>query len=298
MKPNPALRKLGLADNDRAVIIHMDDVASCQAANAAYADLVDFGLISSAAVMVPCSWFPQTAAFCRKHPEVDMGVHLTLTSEWNECRWGPVSTRDSASGLLDEEGYFYRVQRPVQERADPDAAYLELKTQIERALAAGIDVTHIDSHMGTLAYPKFIPIYAKLAFEFKLPPTILLRGDEESFRREGLGGDLLALAVKTMEMLEGEGVPLLDNIWGMPLDKPEGRLETAKQGFADLPIGITHFYLHPCYDTPELRATMPDWENRVADYQTFLSEELRQFIRDQGIHIIGNRVLRELMRAS
>jgi predicted glycoside hydrolase/deacetylase ChbG (UPF0249 family) len=294
MKPNPVLRKLGLSDNDRAVIIHMDDVASAHAANAAYKDLVDFGLISSAAVMVPCPWFPDAAAFCRAHPDVDMGVHLTLTSEWNEYRWGPISTRDPASGLLDNEGYFYRRQLPVQEKGDPEAVYFELKTQIDWAMAAGIDPTHIDSHMGTLAHEKFIPIYARLALEYGLPPTILIRGDEETFRAAGIG---TRLALQTVEELESKGVPLIDNVWGMPLDKPEDRLETAKQGFAALPVGITHFYLHPCHDTPELRATMPDWANRVADYETFLMEELRQFIHEQGIHIIGNRVLRDLMRA-
>ena len=295
MKPNPVLRKVGLSDTDRAVIIHMDDVASAQAANAAYKDLVDFGLISSAAVMVPCPWFPDSAAFCRAHPEVDMGVHLTLTSEWNEYRWGPISTRDTATGLLDGEGYFYRRQPPVYEKADPEAVYLELKAQIDRAIAAGIDPTHIDSHMGTLAHEKFIPIYARLALEYRLPPTILIRADEATFRAAGLEA---RLAQQTVDELESQGVPLLDNIWGMPLDKPEDRLETAKQGFAALPVGITHFYLHPCHDTPELRATMPDWANRVADYETFLLEELRQFIHDQGIHIIGNRVLRDLMRAA
>ncbi len=77
---------------------------------------MDFGLISSAAVMVPCPWFPQTADYCRKHPEVDMGVHLTLNSEWDGYRWGPISTQNTESGLLDDEGYFYRRQPPVQEK--------------------------------------------------------------------------------------------------------------------------------------------------------------------------------------
>jgi hypothetical protein len=101
MDPNPVLRKLGFADDDRVVIIHADDIGMCQATMSAFADLVDFGLISSGAVMVPCPWFPQAAAYCRQHPLVDLGVHLTLTSEWDGYRWGPVSTRDPASGLID-----------------------------------------------------------------------------------------------------------------------------------------------------------------------------------------------------
>ena len=108
MSTNPFLKKLGFAADARVVIIHTDDIGMCQASVGAFRDLIDFGLISSAAVMVPCPWFPEVAALCRSRPGIDMGVHLTLNSEWDSYRWGPISTRDPASGLLDEEGYFYR----------------------------------------------------------------------------------------------------------------------------------------------------------------------------------------------
>lgn len=297
MQPNPALKKLGLADNDRAVIIHVDDVGMCEATLSAFDDLMDFGLISSAAVMVPCPWFPQTAAYCRKHPEVDVGVHVTLTSEWDGYRWGPISTRDFASGLMDDEGYFYRRQPPVQEKANEDAARAEMKAQIDRALAAGIDATHMDSHMGTVAHEKFLPAYVELATEYRLPPTILFRGDKVGFRSRGLGDALATMAADASASSEANGVPLLDHEYGLPLDKPEDRLGQAKRAFENLQPGITHFYIHAAKDTPELRAIAPDWESRVADYETFLSAELREFIRNQGIHVIGNRVLRDLMRA-
>ena len=155
MRPNPLLKRLGLSDDARAVIFHADDVGMCQASLAAYVDLVDFGLISAASTMVPCSWFPATAAFCRDHPgeKVDMGVHLTLTSEWDGYRWGPISTRDPASGLMDTDGYFHPDTESAQAHGDPAAVQLEIQTQVERALAAGIDVTHIDSHMGTVFHP-------------------------------------------------------------------------------------------------------------------------------------------------
>ncbi len=296
MQPNPVLKKLGFDDNDRAVILHLDDVGMCQSTLSAYDDLLDFGLISSAAVMVPCPWFPQTAEYCRKHPEIDMGVHLTLTSEWDGYRWGPISTRDPASGLVDDEGYFYRRQPPVQERADSAATRAELKAQIDRALAAGIDPTHIDSHMGTLAHEKFLPLYVDLAQEYKLPPTILFRGDIVGFRASGLGDTLSNMALEEGTKLQNMGVPLLDHVFGLPLDQPAERVEQAKQAIRNLLPGITHFYLHAAQDTPELRAIAPDWESRVADYEAFLSIELRDFIRDQGVHIIGNRELRDLMR--
>ena len=296
MKPNPTLKKLGFSDDDRAVILHVDDVGMCQATLSAFDDLMDFGLISSAAVMVPCPWFPQTAEYCRKHPEVDMGVHLTLTSEWDSYRWGPISTRDPASGLMDDEGYFYRRQSPVEKYADATATKIELKTQIDRALAAGIDATHIDSHMGTVAHEKFLPGYVGLAQEYRLPPTILFRGDKVGFRARGLGDTLSTMAAEMNEKLEGASVPLLDHEVGLPLDKPANRVAQAKHILENLPVGITHFYMHAAQDTPELRAIAPDWESRVADYQAFLSTELRDFIRNSGIHVLGNRVLRDLMR--
>jgi hypothetical protein len=296
MQPNPALRKLGFSDSDRLVIIHVDDIGLCQAASSAFAELVGFGLVSSGAVIVPCPWFPQVAAYCRAHPQVDMGVHLTLNSEWDVCRWGPISTRDRASGLLDSEGYFPRTKGEVQENCDPQAAALELREQVTRASSAGIDVTHIDSHMGTLIHTKLIPVYMQLALEFRLPPTILVRGDEARFRALGLDGHMISVATQVMQALQEQGVVLLDHVMGLPLDQPDNRLEQAKTMLDPLEPGtITHFYIHPAHDTPELRAVASDWPSRVADFETFMSADLRDYIRDAGIHVIGNRPLRDLM---
>lgn len=297
MQPNPALRKLGFADTDRLVILHVDDVGSCQAANAAMDDLIEFGLISSAAVMVPCPWYQDAVAFCRRHADkVDMGVHLTLNSEWENYRWGPLSTRDPASGLIDEQGYFHRRQPALHAAAAEDAVRLELQTQIERALASGIDVTHIDSHMFALGHSRLLPIYADVARQFRLPPTLILRGDETRFRRAGLEGEMLEVALRLAQEMEADGFPLVDHVEGFRLDTHERRIDEAKEMLAALPAGITHFYMHPTHDTPEIRAMAPDWRSRVADYHAMLSEELRDYIREKGIHIIGNRVLRDLIR--
>jgi predicted glycoside hydrolase/deacetylase ChbG (UPF0249 family) len=113
LNPNPVLKKLGLADNDRVAIIHTDDIGMCQANVEAFADLNGVGIISSGAVMVPCTWFLQAASYAREHNQADLGIHLTLTSEWKTYRWGPISSRDPASGLVDEEGYFYHLTRPA-----------------------------------------------------------------------------------------------------------------------------------------------------------------------------------------
>ncbi len=298
MKPNPILRKLGFADQDRVVIIHADDVGMCQATIPALAELVDLGLISSAAIMVPCPWFLEAASYCRGHPEADVGVHLTLTSEWDTYRWGPISTRDPASGLLDEEGCFYHASEQAQEHGNPEAVDIELRAQLERALTAGIDVTHVDTHMGTVAHPAYIPAYVRLALEHRIP-AMVPRLDEAGWQDLGLDAATATFATQFVENLEAQGMPLLDRVVTLPLDQPENRLALAKQTLDALEPGLTHFIIHPAQDTPELRAITPSsWQCRVADYRTFTSKELRDHVRDSGLQVIGYRALRRLMRPS
>jgi hypothetical protein len=296
--PNPVLKKLGFADDDRLVILHADDVGMCQASLVAFADLVEFGLVSCGAVMVPCPWFPSVAAYCREHPGADLGVHLTLTSEWDSYRWGPISTRDPASGLLDGEGYFHRRSEQVQEEAAPEAVQIELGAQVARALAAGIDVTHLDTHMGAVAHPRFVAGYVQLALQHRLPPMVP-RLDEAGWRAFGMEGEMAALAAQFVVQLEAQGVPLVDHLVGLPLDEAPGdRLALAKRELDALPPGVTHFIIHPAADTPELRAITQTWQSRVADYEVFCSDRLRDHLRDRGVQVIGYRALRDLIRAS
>ena len=292
--PNPVLKKLGLAANDRAVIIHTDDIGMCQASVEAFADLNEIGIISSGAVMVPCPWFLHAAEYARQHPQVDLGVHLTLTSEWETYRWGPLSTRDPASGLLDEQGYFYHLTAPAQEHADPAAVELELSTQVQRAIQQGLLPTHVDTHMFSVGHPRLLGSYIQIAWKFRLPPLIL-RLDEAGWRFLGLDAETATMAASMIEPLEAAGLPMLDNIFGMPLDNPENTLERTRQALSDLQPGVTHFIIHPSKDTPELRAITPDWRCRVANYQDFSREELRKHIQNIGLHVIGYRALQDLM---
>jgi predicted glycoside hydrolase/deacetylase ChbG (UPF0249 family) len=292
--PNPILKKLGLSANDRAVIIHTDDIGMCQASVEAFADLNEVGIISSGAVMVPCPWFLQAAGYARQHPQADLGVHLTLTSEWKTYRWGPLSTRDPASGLLDEQGYFHHLTATVQEKADPAAVDLELNAQVERLIHEGIHPTHADTHMGTVAHPKFMGSYIQLARKFGLP-VMIFRLDEAGWRGLGLDPETAKMAVGLVQQLEEAGLPLLDAYFGMPLDREEDHWERTRQALSDLKPGLTHFIIHPAKDTPELRAITPDWRCRVANYQDFSRTELRKHIQSIGLHVIGYRALQELM---
>ena len=294
MKPNPILKKLGYSNDDRLVIIHTDDIGMCHASIQAYSELIDYGLISSGATMVPCSWFPHVAAFCGQHSNVDMGVHLTLTSEWDNYRWSPVSTRLIESGMIDAEGYFYRSSEETQLNGNPEAIQTELQTQLERAISAGIQITHLDTHMNTVAHPKFINSYIQLAIKHKLP-FLFPREDEAGFRKLGMDAEIASIAASLVNYLEEQGMPLVDHAAGLDLDKPMNRLEQAKQALGDLSAGITHFIIHPSIETPELLAIAPDWQSRVADYKTFKDEKLRWYIDDIGVQIIGYKTLKNLL---
>jgi len=297
MTPNPFLKKLGCSDTDRAVIIHTDDIGMCHASLQAFKDLWKFGTITSAAVMVPCPWFPATAQMCRENPEIDMGVHATLNAEWESYRWGPLSTRDQASGLLDADGYFHQWHQAVYDNAKPEAVEKEVNAQIERALAAGIDVTHVDSHMGTIMNPLFIQSYVQAAAT-RLLPSMLPRTDAEGMEMVGMSATEMQVYEPVMQQLEKLGVPMLDGILSMPLDEPgeQKQMEIAKDLLGNVPVGVTHFIFHPSIDTAELRSIAPDWESRVANYNTFMSDELKKFIESEDIKLIGYRAVREAMR--
>lgn len=296
MTPNPALRRLGFADNDRVAIIHADDIGMCQASVSAFAQLSAFGLISSGAVMVPCAWFPAAAAGSRAQPSADLGVHLTLTCEWDAYRWGPISTSDPEAGMIDAEGYFYRSTELAQAHGQPAAVARELAAQVERALAAGMRPTHIDTHMGAVFSAAFLPAYLDVARRYRLAP-MFFRADEAGWQARGADAETAAGWARLSRQLEDDGVPLLDNIAMMPLDAPADRIDQAKRMFESLPPGLTHFIIHPAHDTPELRAIAADWPSRVADHQAFMSDELRAHIRSLGIHVIGYRALQALMPA-
>ena len=296
MVPNPLLRRLGFSDTDRVAIIHADDVGMCQASVEAFKQLNDVGILTCGAVMVPCPWFPSAAQYVRENPAVDLGVHLTLTSEWPLYRWGPVSTRDPRSGLMDEQGFFPRLSRQLQESADADAGRVEMTAQVERARAFGIDFTHIDTHMGTVSHPKFSQAYLELAMSNGVP-AMLPRMDEAVLRQHGMDAESAAAMVRMLQTLEANGVPLVDMEIGLPLDQPVGRMEQARAILSALPVGVTHFLMHPCVDTPELRAIAPDWRGRVADYELFMREETRALIHELGIQTIGYRAIRDVIRA-
>jgi len=290
---NPALGKLGMPPDARVVIVHADDVGMCHAANVAFWETQAVGIVTSGAVMMPCPWVPEMAAWCRAHPEADVGVHLTLTSEWEGYRWRPVSTSDPRSGLVDEAGYLWRSNEDVYRHMDPAAAVAEMRAQVELALAMGIDVTHIDTHMGTVMHPQLLSAYVQLGMAYRVP-VMLPRLSRERMGEWGVLPELGQALLNEMDQLVASGFPVLDHI-SAARDQGD-HLAVYRRLFDAAPEGITHLLLHPSAPGYDVEAITDSAAYRIADYQTFLRPELEAYVDAQGIQRIGYRRLRDLIR--
>jgi predicted glycoside hydrolase/deacetylase ChbG (UPF0249 family) len=270
--------RLGFAADDRLLIINCDDLGSSHAANSGVFDALRNGLATSATLMVPCPWAREAAARYRGE---DVGVHLTLNAEYELYRWGPIT---QAPSLLGGDGGFPRTVEDVWEHADLDEVRRELRAQVERAILWGFDVTHLDSHMGTLQLrPEFFDIYLDLAVEFGLP-----------LRLSGASTERM-VGFPFRKLAEEEGVVFPDHF---VLVTGVGSRRSVERVVGDLRPGVTEVYVHPALDTPELRAFAPDWAGRVDDHQLVTTDsELAITLQRAGVHRIGFRRLRELQRA-
>ncbi len=293
MAPNLAQR-LGYGPQERVVIWHADDLGMCHGANAAFIEQAPFGLTTCGAVMVPCPWFAEIAEYGRAHPEADLGVHITLNAEWRAYRWGPISTHDPASGLLDEQGYLPRSVEELHQRMDPAAAIAEMRAQVERALAAGIDVTHLDTHMGAVLHPALLPAYIQLGIAFAVP-VMLPRLSRAELMRWGADEQAAAVGLAQLAELEAGGFPVLDGIRSGP-EVAGDPVPAFKEALDALPAGVTHFLYHPNRPGDEIEAITPRWRYREADYRAGLSEALRDHVAASGLRLIGYRRLRDLIR--
>jgi predicted glycoside hydrolase/deacetylase ChbG (UPF0249 family) len=233
------------------------------------------------------------ATWCRAHPDADVGVHITLNCEWDRYRWGALSTRDPASGLIDDEGYMWRSVQELFDHMDPDAAISEMRAQIDYALALGIDVTHIDTHMGSVMHARLLPAYVQLALEYRLP-AMLPRIPKERMAEWGVDPALGELFLSHMDDLAAGGFPILHMILAA---REEGdHLDVYRRLFDAAPAGITHLLLHPSAPGHDIEAIAGSAAYRIADYETFLRPELREYVVERGIHLIGYRRLRDLIR--
>jgi chitin disaccharide deacetylase len=295
------LERLGFEPDDRVVILHADDIGMCHATIPAFEHLLEFGLVSSYAIMTPCPWASAALEIARE-ARADVGVHITLTSEWKHYRWSPLSTRDRQSGLLDSEGFFPRTTKEIQTSAVPASARSEMRAQFEFFADHDVQPTHMDSHMLSAFDSSLLGEYVETALEHATPALFLSSSNAGIWMSDATQ----AMTETLRGSLTARGFPLLDHASGMPLstdpnsrdDEFQVRLEIAKSLLGQLEPGVTHFAFHPSVDTPELRAICPDWRARVGDERVFRSAELRDYLNGLGVHVIGYGALKALIPRS
>jgi chitin disaccharide deacetylase len=271
--------RLGYRADDRLLIVNCDDLGSTHAANIGVYESLREGIATSATLMVPCPWARDAAA---RHRGEDVGVHLTLNAELDHYRWGPIT---HAPSLLDGDGGFPRTLRDVWDHADLDEVRRELRAQVERAILWGFDVSHIDSHMGSVQLkPEFFDVYLDLAVEFGLP----LRLSGASTER--------TIGFPFRQLAADEGVVFPDNF--VLVRSGVGSRRDIERAVMDLRPGVTEVYVHPAVDSPELRAATPDWAARVDDHDLVTRDRsLRTMLERAGVHLVGFRALRDAQRA-
>jgi len=272
---------------ERAVILHVDDLGMCHGGNRAFLELAASGLVTCGSVMVPCPWFREIADAGVADPSLDLGVHLTLTSEWAHYRWRPLSTASPASGLIDGDGYFWRDVKSLRARLVPEATEAELRAQIERALAAGLQPTHIDAHMAGAMLPELLDLHVRLGVEYGIVPAlpcgIRWAPDAERYR-------------ETLAALHAAGLPVVDHFRGtLPVPAAEARLRY-REAIEGLAPGVTLFALHATAPG-EIEAIAPDHAGwRTTEYALIASGAVAEWCKAAGIAPIGYRPLQALWR--
>ena len=287
---NGFLANMGYGPSDRVLITHIDDLGFSHAANVAGFECLDVGAASCGSILVNGPWFQEAVARVQEQPAYDVGIHLTLTCEYPTFRWAALSTRDQASGLLDEQGYLWRTREDAIRHVTVDAARAEMRAQIETGLATGVPFTHIDTHMGSVVHPKFLADYLALAEEYGLVAFLpnMTRAALAGIDRAAMADDYL----QVLEKIDREQVPTLDEILIETLIPLEDKSTFYRQLIDGIKPGLSHLLFHPACMSDELLAI--DHErpgSRHADYLAWREPALKQYILDAGIHLIGYREL-------
>ena len=272
------LTRMGLPADAKAVILSCDDLGSCHAANIGVYEALRKGVATCASIMVPAPWARHAAHMYRGE---DIGVHLTLNAEHENYRWGPIT---HAPSLLSGDGGFPDSIEDLWEHADLSEVRRECTAQIERAIAWGIDVTHLAPHLTAITLrPEFFDIYLDLAVDFRLPIRLPSTIDES------------VAGFPFRHLTREEGIAFPDSF---NHDWRAGSRERVLGDLANLQPGITEIHVQPAIDTPEVRALGDVTLGWIEDHNFVVNDPtLREAIADSGAVMIGYRQLRDAMRA-
>ncbi|HEY7034300.1 MAG TPA: polysaccharide deacetylase family protein [Thermomicrobiales bacterium] len=266
---------LGYPPDARLLILNADDFGVYHAANAAILRALTEGVVRSTTVMVPCPWGRHALRLLREHPEIPFGVHLTVVSEYDDYRWGPLTPRDKVPSLVDVDGYFPKNGVPQAYLAQfvLDDVETEFRAQIEAVLATGLTPTHLDWHcLRDGGRPDIFELTLRLAQEYGLAMRVF---DETAIER-----------------LQSQGLPTNDHeLVDSTRIETEGKATRYVQMLRELPAGLSEWAIHPALGTAEAQAIDGWWHKREADFQFLVSQEARDTIRAEGIILVDYRAL-------
>ena len=274
--------RLGWKPNDVVIILHVDDMGMSHSSNLGGIETVERGVATSWSVMMPCPWVPEIAKYLRQHPDVDSGLHLTLTSEWSLYRWQPLAGKPKVPGLVDAEGCLWHGVEQVAAHATPDEIETEISAQLERAEQLGIPMTHLDSHMGTLfARPDYFERFAKIGMEKGIP--ILAIGGHATYalKENPEASETLRAWIPK---IWNAGLPVIDDlhtdsyVW-----KPEQKTEKFLALLKELKPGVTEVIFHASIPTDDFPLITSSSAARLADTRALTDPAVRRLIQERGI---------------
>lgn len=294
--------RMGYRSTDRLLIVNADDYGMCRTYNSTIQGLLQDGVISSTSLMVPCPWAKDAADFSKKHPEFDVGIHLTFTSEWADYRWGPVTRDQDVSSLRTADGWLHADCTTFEKHADLKQVRIEIFNQIERAITWGVNPTHLDIHMysllGLASGRDFLEPVFDACVNFGLP----LRLPRSWGTRLGFTEAQAGLMQRRIQEAEARHIALIDDQQGLDFGLRDGETyaDTVEEMSAQLRAlkpGISEILLHAGDASEELRSIMPhDFRKRDMEAHLFLDDRIRQLLAKENLQLLRWRMLRDYQR--
>ncbi|HCI16488.1 MAG: ChbG/HpnK family deacetylase [Candidatus Marinimicrobia bacterium] len=274
--------KLGYPKGSRVVILHADDIGMCSEANEAVKPYLKNGQIQSAAAMVPCPWFNDFAEWSIKNETLDIGLHLTLTSEWQTYRWESISNPSDVPGLIDNDGYFWHEVPDVVMHASAAEVEKEIRAQIDRAIDVGMKPDHIDTHMGTLyGHPDYAKAFFNVAMEYNIPANVIdfTLANVDKFKGQGY-----PISDEMISYSENYTLPKLDDFFSVPNGNTyEEKKSNFFQLIRSLKPGISEIIFHPSIESEGLKKITNSWQQRVWEAKMFSDLDVIQFMKNEGL---------------
>jgi predicted glycoside hydrolase/deacetylase ChbG (UPF0249 family) len=281
-------QKLGYPADTKLLIIHADDMGLSHSTNMAVIKAFESNAVTSGSVMVPCPWFPEIANYIKAHPDLDVGIHFTLNSEWKFYKWRGVSPSDQIPSLIDKDGYFFSAVEPLVFRAKPEEVEKELRAQIDKAIAMGIHPTHLDNHMGSMyVTPALFRVALKVAKEYKLPVFLPMNVAKQS-------------APALIKEIPPD-IIVVDNFMMLPGDAVHGDWVKMYHDFVtSLVPGLNEIVVHLSYDNDEMKAISAGHDDygaawRQKDLNLVLSDDFKKLLAENHVQLVTWQQIQKIM---